>query len=124
MYHFISVTTVTKEKIVKVTNYKRNIKNYNKIVFQNQLVENFSNVYNKDLHVDNLSKSIIGTFTETLNENALMVKMTKKKKLKITKDYWITTGLLDYWITKAIQIKTRWIKRFMKNKNKNSMAKK
>ena len=44
-----------------------------------------------------------------------MVKMTKKE-IKNNQRPWITKGIL-----KAIQIKTRWLKRFMKNKNKNSM---
>ena len=77
--NFIIINKYSEKRKKSEDNYKRNTKNYNKIVFQNQLVENFSKVYNKDLHVDNLNKSIIDTFTETLNENAPMVNMTKKE---------------------------------------------
>ena len=110
--NFIIINKYSEKREKSEDNYKRNTKNYNKIVFQNQLVEKFSKVYNKDLQVDNLSKSIIDTFTETLNENALMVNMTKKE-IKNKQRPWITKGIL-----KAIQIKTKWLKRFMKNKNK------
>ena len=95
-------------------NYRRNTNNYNHTVFQNQLITNFSKVYNENLHADELSKSILETLTMTLSENAPMIKMSKKE-VKNKQRPWITKGIL-----KAIHIKTSWLKEFMRRKNKNT----
>ena len=50
----------------------------------------------------------------TLSENAPMIKMSKKE-VKNEQRPWITKGIL-----KAIHIKTSWLKKFMRSKNKNS----
>ena len=90
--------------------YKRNTKNYNQIVFQNQLIEHFSTVYNPNLTVNELSNGIIDTFIQTLDKNAPMQKMTNKEIKNIQRP-WITKCIL-----KAIRIKTRWLKKFRRNK--------
>ena len=89
-------------------------KTYNQTVFQNQLTEKFSTIYNPNMSVNDLSKSLLDTFAETLNSNAPLKKMTKKE-IKNKQKPWITQGLI-----KSIQVKTKWLKKFMKNKNKNS----
>ena len=55
----------------ETTNY------YNQLVFQNQLIENFASIYDSNLNVNELCNSIFDTFTQTLDKNAPMQKMTE-----------------------------------------------
>ena len=80
-----------KEKII-TNNLQRDTKNYNPVKFHNELVENFSAKYASSLTVNELSKTIIATFQETLDANSPM-KQISKRTIKSKQKPWITQGI-------------------------------
>ena len=65
---------------------------------------------NMPLTVNELSKTIITTFQETLEANSPM-KQISKQTIKSKQKPWITQGTL-----KSIRTKTKWYKKFMKTR--------
>ena len=83
--NFIIIENTNQRERKDIDIYKRNTKNYNQIVFQNQLIENFSTVYNLNLTVNELSNGTLNTFIQTLDKNASMQKNVKKRNQKQSK---------------------------------------
>ena len=108
--NFIIIENIQKKKEKDADSYKRNTKFYDRNIFQNQLTENSKTVYNPNLDVNELSNKILETFTQILDINAPLKKMTKRE-IKNKQRPWITKGII-----KSIQMKTLWLKRFMKKK--------
>ena len=84
------------------------MKNYNPIIFTNDLRRKFDETNYQNQITNELSTNIINT--SSLEYLARMEKMSKKGAKNKHKP-WLTQGILN-----SIKIKTRWLKNFLKSK--------
>ena len=109
--NFIVIKNGNENKVTKAIHYKRNMKNYNPIIFTNDLRRKFKETNYQNQNTNELSTNIVNTFTSSLEYLAPMEKISKKEANNKHKP-WFTQGIWN-----SIKIKTRWLKKFLKAKN-------
>ena len=114
--NFIIINNNCEKETTDTYKYKRNLKTYDPINFQHELLTKFDNIPKENQIVTELSNNIINSFTNTLDVHAPIVKRTRKE-MKNRKKTWLTKGILD-----SIKIKTKWFKKYMKLKNTHNYS--
>ena len=67
------------KKKLQTYNYKRSLKAYNPINFQQDPITKFDNIHDENQTVTALSNNILNTFKSTMDTHAPIVKRTKKE---------------------------------------------
>ena len=114
--NFIIINNNCEKETTDTYKYKRNLKTYDPINFQHELMTKFDNIPKENQTVTELSNNIINSFTNTRDVHAPIVKRTRKE-MKNRKKTWLTKGILN-----SIKIKTKWLKKYMKLENTHNYS--